>query len=65
MEHHRRNCPERREILDWYHFEFAQGSEAFEELKPCSGKGKLMRQRLCLLIAPLNKLRILSTTSTL
>jgi len=27
-------------------------------------QGKLMRQRLCLLIAPLNKLRILSTTST-
>jgi len=27
-------------------------------------QGQLMRQRLCLLIAPLNKLRILSTTST-
>jgi len=60
---------ERREILDWYHLmenlhKVGGSLKRLRQAETLLWQGKLMRQRLCLLIAPLNKLRILSTTST-
>jgi len=57
---------ERREILDWsLNGEFAQGGGSLKRLRQAETLlWRVVRQRLCLLIAPLNKLRILSTTST-
>jgi len=57
------------EILDWYHLmenlhKVGGSLKRLRQAETLLWQGQLMRQRLCLLIAPLNKLRILSTSTS-